>query len=583
MATLMIWSKLVNAVRSHVTGFVREERAATALVFALVLVPVMGFTVLAVDGGRMFLARARLDNAVDVAALTAASVYAQNRYESESSRRALAQDAADRLFQANLDSSLFSGNFTLSYSFTAEGEVTVTASGRFDTMLPGISGVTETAIGSEAAAQAGLNQRLEVIFALDNTGSMYSQNRLNLMRSAARNVVNDMFDAYNDPSRLRIGVLPWAALVNIRVEPPEEPSNEAASNRNLGFAGTMQPPANEMTGRFQYALNPSTGQPVQSEDELDPLFSPVEWRGCVNSAAGEVGITTNGTVFDPISDVPPSPMRWPAAGEPYDLSIHPNSAWMPRCNQSAGQRLNPNRYVPNDTSCTNNGWRVQGTLRSCVSDAFEFAYNDAGGRLCPWNSSTAEVDTREDTFMSGPNVACPEPQLALSSNRAQVIDAIDRMHPVTGGTLNDIALMWSLRMLSPRSQWTSFYGTDDNPPSDWDDPDVTKIVILLTDGENVSLGGVNTYYGYSGQPYPPNLGRFDLNTANRLMMANCEVLRSEPYNIELYTIAIDITNSTHIRNLETCAGHPARAFNIRSEDLDLAFQEIFRRTTRLTQ
>ena len=53
-------------------GRLSDERGATAVVFALLLVPVLGFAAIAVDVGSLYAERARLQVAADAAALAVA-------------------------------------------------------------------------------------------------------------------------------------------------------------------------------------------------------------------------------------------------------------------------------------------------------------------------------------------------------------------------------------------------------------------------------------------------------------------------------------------------------------------------------
>ena len=53
-------------------GRLSDERGATAVVFALLLVPVLGFAAIAVDVGSLYAERARLQVAADAAAIAVA-------------------------------------------------------------------------------------------------------------------------------------------------------------------------------------------------------------------------------------------------------------------------------------------------------------------------------------------------------------------------------------------------------------------------------------------------------------------------------------------------------------------------------
>jgi hypothetical protein len=64
--------------------------------------------------------------------------------------------------------------------------------------------------------------------------------------------------------------------------------------------------------------------------------------------------------------------------------------------------------------------------------------------------------------------------------------AIDEMQPWhRGGTMSNLGLAWGWRVLSPR--WRSLWEEASDPallPLDYDEPNMEKVVILLTDGDN---------------------------------------------------------------------------------------------------
>ena len=62
----------------------------------------------------------------------------------------------------------------------------------------------------------------------------------------------------------------------------------------------------------------------------------------------------------------------------------------------------------------------------------------------------------------------------------------------------------------------------------------------------------------------------------------CTAIRTT-YGVELYTIAVDVTDPGAVTLLQDCAGDPARAFNVTSAALDDAFEAIARRELRLTE
>jgi hypothetical protein len=165
------------------------------------------------------------------------------------------------------------------------------------------------------------------------------------------------------------------------------------------------------------------------------------------------------------------------------------------------------------------------------------------------------------------------------------------MYPVPGGTQAKMGLQWGLRMLSPRVQSNNFWGlSGDAAARPWDIKKTRKIAILLTDGENVAPFDFEGYLGCNDKSRSGNAGpcwkhskvaKLDQKTLDNLTLATCKAM-TDDYEIELYTIAVDISNNSAIQLLKTCAGDPERAFNITSGQLDTTLQAIAERTLRLT-
>jgi hypothetical protein len=166
-----------------------------------------------------------------------------------------------------------------------------------------------------------------------------------------------------------------------------------------------------------------------------------------------------------------------------------------------------------------------------------------------------------------------------------------------GNTYQDLGVMWGLRMLSPRTEWANFFGhTGKNRPEAWDPDETRKILILLTDGENVIGSNQEQYYGCNattggatsrgggGPCWRLNtVQRLDNNVVlDNLMKDACKAAR-EDYKVELYTIAVDINNTTAINLLRDCAGGEQRFENIDAAGINSVMMSIAEKTLRITR
>lgn len=597
---------------------VPSEGGATAVLWALILLPVLLMAGFAIDYRRVISAQAHLQGAIDAAVLASALDYADGAFLPGGERAGRARDTLLSTFEAELSGSSWA-TIPISVDFAESGGDAVqgTVTAEFPMAFGGLFGRSAVNISAESIAEAARAQRVEIVLALDNTTSMFSSNRFNLMRSAAKGFVNDLFDAAETPGLTAIGVVPWATLVNINSERPNGFDASGAPDRSLGADGRRMAANAPFEDRMRYLLAPESAEPY-ALSSMEDDFAPVSWRGCVRAAPRERTVTGTGTVASALTDAPVAGMRWHAALVEPELrtfrapddeddddddrdddddddrdspvvraGVDLGDGRVLACTQRA-QSGGGNIHLDASRACSTGDDRpVTGVADPCVSDPNEFVWFQRGGRACPWQSSI--FPWTSSRAISGPNQNCPVAMLGLSEDRSQIIDKLDEMHPATGGTHMDLGLMWGLRMLSPRPDWARFFGHA--APGGYDDPSVRKVLILLSDGQNVPPGSIEGYYGCTegntrGQAGPcwraPDVSRLDERSLNALAADACAALRDR-YNVEVYTIAVDVTDGDALDLLAACAGDPARAFNIRAAELETVFRGIAERQLRLTR
>lgn len=233
-------------------------------------------------------------------------------------------------------------------------------------------------------------------------------------------------------------------------------------------------------------------------------------------------------------------------------------------------------YVNAATTCGNFGWQTcsstmnTSTLSACVADPNEIAWNSSGGTWCPWVPTTNWTDF-DDSI--GPNVNCPMPMLGLSGSRRQVLSTIDRMSPVVGGTHNDVGLRWGLRSLSPRTEWASFFGLPNPKAPRPFNADAKKALVLITDGENTQAQDFPGFWGCSDTGAPGCAGAPDAATLDARMLSWCQAIR-QTYKVDIYTVAVNISNPAAVTRLATCAGDPSKAYAVDAADLTKTLENI---------
>lgn len=586
--------------------FVTSKDGTTAVIFALALLPMLLLTGFAVDMRRASIAKISLQTSLDAAILAGALEYSRGAFLDQGAREARAAEVIDGVFGLDV-SERRELIHSPSVSFVVDGEgLRGTATGIVPMLFGGLFGTSDIALDVESVAEAAPSRNLEIILALDNTTSMFRQSRFDQMRTAAKGFVNDLFDNPENQGLTAIGIVPWATLVNINSERPGDLDVSAGADRSVGADGRRVIPNDSFEDRSRYLLEPESDR-AYSRSDMERDFAPVSWRGCIRSAPGERRVSGGGSVTSELTDAPVPGMRWHASYiEPEletvevpddfdedddDDRIVQASFSVPegevlRCTQRPENGAGNIHLNVTQACSTGDGNPADRVAEACISDPNEFEYFRRGGRACPWQEDIFPWTSRRN--ISGPNQNCPVAMLGLSRDRSQIIDKLDEMHPATGGTHMDLGLMWGLRALSPQSAWANFFGHD--TPAEYDDEQTRKVLVLLSDGENIAPGAIEGYYGCTegdtrGAAGPcwraEDVNRLSGGSLNALTADACSAIRN--YGIELYTIAVDVDDNSALDLLSECAEAPERAFNIRASQIDEVFSAIAARELRLTE
>jgi Flp pilus assembly protein TadG len=614
-----------------------EKRGNVAIIFALLGGISMALLGATIELSRISSTRASLNSAADAAALAAKRVQMDRSLEGDAISKAAGVAIGQKVFAASVpgaDKGVTDTSATITWD--ADGSSRVVARGRLSMILGGVVGISYQQISAIGVATAGADSELEVALLLDTTASMFATDgrtstRFTQMRNSAKTFVNTLFDTVTVPNRLRVAVIPWTTTVNIKTEVPLAWSNTAGTVRSPADYGTRVMPTTTMN---------RTANVNQSAATLTTQFAPVGWRGCI-SGTGETQAANDSAMtnmrWDALRVQPLNRQTttqdgrsvsgwcddWQGCGG-GDGNTTPSGTQgnlqLPGKKAESFALLNFGKNT-NQVACVNNRYRctvnqcnssspsvtgldcwqesANGTKNAffnhtgsaacrwggcqtdlnpqqawgCTSDYNEVAWNNNGGNWC-WY-----VDRSEWTSfvpISGPNINCPMPMLGLSGNRGQLIDTIDRLSPSPGGTHADVGLRWGLRALSPTSHWTSFFGH--TAPKPFNSSQASKVMILMTDGANEQAVNFPGYWGCSDTSAPGCSSSPNRSTLDARMLTWCNEIRTT-YNVELYTVAVNVSDSSAISLLRQCVGNDnTRAFAVDASELSATFATIARST-----
>jgi Flp pilus assembly protein TadG len=523
----LAWTKLLAAKLGDV---LRSRSGSITPLFAVLAVPLVIAVGVAVDVGRASSSRANLQDALDAAGLAISHL-------PSSTPSATVQADAQNWLKANMhDNSI--GTPTVSVTVSATS-VVLSANASVPTTVGGIAGISQVPISAHTTVQWGLSH-IELALVLDNTGSMADDNKLTSLVTAAGTLVDTLSASVstNDPTALKIGVVPFSMTVNIGSQYQGQTWLAGAMPNNYGSNGSAG------TDIFTTSTNRFT------------LLSKmgVGWRGCVEDRPMPYDIqdtaptpTVPGTMFVPFF----------APDEPDNSSAIKSTS----TNTRTGKVTNTywanftNNYLNDSTTATD--WQTR------QGNPSKYTTAPARGTNNYWGDAI------------GPNSGCQTaPLQRLTTNMTLVKNELSNMI-AAGDTEIPVGLVWGWHLLSPNAPFAdgSPYGT----------ANTTKIAVLVTDGQNTygtgSNSADNSYYtalGYIWQNRISTNGGDFSNPASALndrLAQLCTNMKAQ--NIVIYTVPVEVTDPTIQSLLQNCASSPSNYINVTSSSqLQAAFANI---------
>lgn len=200
-------------VRQAAQRFNRDERGNIAMIFAVALVPLLGFVGAAVDYSRANAARSSMQVALDSAALMVSKDLSANPTMSTAAISAKAVSYFNALYTNTASSPI-----TVSASYTTNSSsgstVTLTGSGTVATDFMKMVGFPRMNINSDVTTTWG-STRMRIAMALDVTGSMASSNKMTEMKKAAKSLIDTLSSASRMTEDVYVSIVPFAQMVNV--------------------------------------------------------------------------------------------------------------------------------------------------------------------------------------------------------------------------------------------------------------------------------------------------------------------------------------------------------------------------------
>lgn len=529
-------------------SFWRCRNGNFATMFAFALPAIFGAVGFAVDVGALSRAHAKLQNAVDSAVLAASRINDKSVNREQVFNQFLSVNIGSDPALVNVISKL-EVDTGINYIST-KGTATADVSLFFPLVFGGSRQISVFSTAYES------RDNLEVVLALDNTGSMGSA-RMAELRKAATSLVDILSTVHSpdsEPKRVvRAALVPFVTAVNVKGEGFKWDwidnywDDKTNSNRPYGakYHGT----------NFEQRTLTVGGKTVTenwSHIELFRKFAAAkginhEWKGCVEARPAPYNL----------SDEEPDRTKPDTLFVPYFAPDNPGSEGK---SPNSGTAWN-NSYL-RDSYGKNDKDKLKLTAR----------YFDSTTR---YYVEPVDISVRTPRT-TGPNYTCPTPIVPLTSDFTKLKKEIGKMIYWEGsGTNVSEGLAWSHRVLSPGEPYTQGapFGSENT----------SKFVVVFTDGENTVYGASNQSYNTSDYgSYSFLDGKRIGNTTNRntaLTQVNTWTLQActnlKAQNVEIFTVLLGADTQANRTLYSKCATTPENYYPTSDvSQLDVVFRKI---------
>ena len=254
-------------------GFISETKGSAAILFGLALIPLALGVGIAIDYGRALIVREHMADAADAAALAIGSWPGLTQDEQKLK--------AQQFFDANFPPTKIGTVGKLDVKFAGD-DIKVTVSGEVPTTFMKLAHIETIGIGVTNTITKK-ERNIELVLVLDTTGSMGSGGKLAALKSAAKKMVDTLFDGKATSDTLKIGVVPFAAAVNI-----------GTNKLNSGWLNkATYTAANNSADPIPFEdLDKTTGiSPLNLYSSASTGLKNRSWAGCVRERGGAYELT----------------------------------------------------------------------------------------------------------------------------------------------------------------------------------------------------------------------------------------------------------------------------------------------------
>lgn len=547
----------------------RNQAGNTLAMVAAALFPLLGLVGGGIDMSRLYLTKARLQQACDAGALAGRKQMGSGAWSASSNK---ADTVAKELFDANFTDRAY-GTDARSRSFSeSNGKVTGTASAPVPMTIMKVFGQPTKTITVTCDAEMRI-PNTDVMFVLDTTGSMSDTNsgdtdtKMNGLKKAVKCFYEALMkvdtgaDCGSTPSgsnsasvQLRFGFVPYNVNVNVGKLLNNDWIANSWTYQSRVFTGSAGSWGSWQSIAAAFGACPANTTTTEYRNRTQGTF----W-GIAYCSAGEYRTITGGSTqwsYQPVSlDV--SALK--AGGSSWNGSVSlPIGAgsnvtvnWDGCIEERQTVRATDYDPIPADAfdldmdmiPSTSNPATQWGPM---LPDAVWGRVSSSGENQYANRTTSTDLDHNHSYY-------CPtEAKLLQVWSTASAFETYVNSLSPSGNTYHDIGLIWGARLMSPTGLFASDNALTPNGGQ------IERHLIFMTDGDTVTSSGNYTAYGVPWWDRRQTAASANPNNTqlteqvNLRFTAMCEEIKRR--NITLWVISFGSgVNEDSIDRLEACA------------------------------
>ncbi|VAX07489.1 hypothetical protein MNBD_ALPHA03-319, partial [hydrothermal vent metagenome] len=300
---------LITNLKNSALEFLGHDKGSIAITFAVSLIPVMLTAGIAVDYTRIAHTKGIIDEALDAAVLMSGRELADGKRVNASFRADF-----EKFFFANVDGRTNLVDSVSIQSFNANpatGKVTASAKSNIKMTFMGIIGKPTVDVTSESEARFS-SKKVELTMMLDVTGSMGRQGKLAALKTAANNAIDILLPTSSTSNKVRIGLVPYSASVNVGNTVARKVSNRpgfrCVTERRANRFNDASYATTKVEGAGRYCPSQKV---VPLSTNASTLKSTINSFRASGATAGHLGVTWSYYTLSPNWD-----NAWPSSPTP---------------------------------------------------------------------------------------------------------------------------------------------------------------------------------------------------------------------------------------------------------------------------